>query len=453
VGLRFGAVDDFKAPVREALEAYAKHVHEKLVAAGHRVPPRAQRDGGWQAEGNDSFVYLPPDYTGTGVLVLAMDYHGTPEHRKCREALEKHPTIGPRLDTLVGSVWGLQRLDADQIPDRLLWTQLESASFDERAFAEEFEELYAWLVREHELFTVLAPLAGLDLERSPIPLGQTIEVDQLTDQEVGRCLEYGVLPGFRMGASMNVPLRAAVRIRDDFPILVGETDRPNDSASRIYQQWKSDVDSVLQALRLFKSGVVFAPGVVYFAESQDGQRSGPIAPVLPRPALSPTYRLVASEERPLRELWAALRSPHVQAKKRLGTALRRFALAGERRDPEDQIIDLMIAAEGLFLLPSERQESSYKISLRSAAFLGDAEPRSDVFGHMKTAYGARSTLAHGGELKPLKWADGTPAKLDEYADRVGGYLRLTVQRLIRAAANGDKLVTDDWDAFVLDRLR
>jgi hypothetical protein len=71
---------------------------------------------------------------------------------------------------------------------------------------------------------------------------------------------------------------------------------------------------------------------------------------------------------------------------------------------------------------------------------------------MKRAYDARSKLAHGATLKPLKLPDGTPATLAEYVEIVGGYMRTALRMLIEAAAEGEPSPLDDWDAFTFGRL-
>jgi hypothetical protein len=91
-------------------------------------------------------------------------------------------------------------------------------------------------------------------------------------------------------------------------------------------------------------------------------------------------------------------------------------------------------------------------ALRIAVYLADnARPGDVVFRHMKRGYGARSTLAHGGALKQLKFADETPARLEQYVGLISEYMRVALQRLVRSA-NGETLPTSRWDDYVLDAL-
>jgi hypothetical protein len=66
---------------------------------------------------------------------------------------------------------------------------------------------------------------------------------------------------------------------------------------------------------------------------------------------------IGTHRHALIELWRCLASPRVVKRKPLTTALRRLTFAGERSRPEDQIIDLMIASEAVFLA-GDQQESA-----------------------------------------------------------------------------------------------
>jgi hypothetical protein len=71
---------------------------------------------------------------------------------------------------------------------------------------------------------------------------------------------------------------------------------------------------------------------------------------------------------------------------------------------------------------------------------------------MKRGYNARSTLANGRHIDEHTFADGTPAILAEYVDRISDYMRVARQSLARSAANEESLPTSDWDRYVLDAL-
>jgi len=82
------------------------------------------------------------------------------------------------------------------------------------------------------------------------------------------------------------------------------------------------------------------------------------------------------------------------------TALRRFGYAAERTLPEEEIVDLMIAAESLFLSDigkRDRGELRHRLAMRAAALRGlTADERMQMSKVMRNAYDARSVIVHGG---------------------------------------------------------
>lgn len=84
--------------------------------------------------------------------------------------------------------------------------------------------------------------------------------------------------------------------------------------------------------------------------------------------------------------------------KALRIAVLRFDLAYRNEDPEERLIDYMIALEALYT--GDIQELAYKLALRAAFFLGKTkEDRNNIFYFLKKAYAVRSQIVHGQEPK------------------------------------------------------
>jgi hypothetical protein len=449
------------AELTAALRAYALRSLETLRVSEWTLPPIHLRDWGWQPREQSFFVYqssentpiplLPPD---AGLL------HGLPEFAACLEALRAHPVIGERLDTLVGSAISAARLEAEHIPDNVLYAMLRDQTdleFHEPSFDRAADELIAWLTRSESVHTTVAPLSGVIAESTPIVLEPGIEIDVMSDAEVIDCLTTGILGGVGSMGHSQVGPRIALRIRESLPLAIGDEhpDR-NDSQKpqAAWERWRALGEAVVFALRLLKSGIVSSPGFVSKGDAYRGMRGGSFTPsITPRHSVFESYRLNTSDSAALIALWSQMRSPRVRPSGPLDTAIRRFGFAGERARTEDQIIDLMIAAEALFLPGEDRGESAHKLSLRAGLLLGDGEHSAqDVATLMRRAYDARSRLAHGARLKPLKLPDGSPATLPEYVEIVGDYMRQALRQLIEAAAESRPSPVDDWDSFTFDRL-
>ena len=122
-------------------------------------------------------------------------------------------------------------------------------------------------------------------------------------------------------------------------------------------------------------------------------------------------------------------------------ALRWFGHSKERHREEDRAIDIMTAAEGLFL--DERQELGFRLSLRTAHYCSrSTTERGKVFDHIKAAYKVRSKLVHGDSSSDVrKETGGRP--LSKFTDQTESLLRGAI---VRALEHG---LPTDWDAVVL----
>jgi len=86
--------------------------------------------------------------------------------------------------------------------------------------------------------------------------------------------------------------------------------------------------------------------------------------------------------------------------KPIQTPLKRLQYAiFERRNPEDAIVDAIIAWEGMF---SEAFETTFKVTGSMAKFLRSGSKREELFGRLKKLYRLRSDLVHGGTSELLK---------------------------------------------------
>src|SRR5205085_8120094 len=117
-------------------------------------------------------------------------------------------------------------------------------------------------------------------------------------------------------------------------------------------------------------------------------------------------------------LWSKLQNPKV--KKTLNTAVRRFSYSCVRHDNEDKIVDLMIAAETLFLQGKSEGEKRFRLALRAAYFLGtDSDSRKQIYDRMRRAYDLRSKLVHGGSDPTLRQFNIELSEKDKLIDETG----------------------------------
>jgi Apea-like HEPN len=159
----------------------------------------------------------------------------------------------------------------------------------------------------------------------------------------------------------------------------------------------------------------------------------------------------------LQELWHHLsRRDLVQRHKGLALALRRLSYQAQRERPEDELLDTIIAAEGLYLTglgnESYRGELRYRLSLR-AALWADADQlglsKREVLKLMQSAYDVRSAIAHGGTPdRKLMKIQGNRVELPELVTKTKAVISAGCRKALAAAASGEGW-PPDWEALAL----
>lgn len=80
-------------------------------------------------------------------------------------------------------------------------------------------------------------------------------------------------------------------------------------------------------------------------------------------------------------------------------AFRRYSLSLEKKSPEDQLLDLWIALESLFVPDGKKGEITYKLRLRMAYYFGATfEERQNIAEFIKKSYNHRSEIVHSGKV-------------------------------------------------------
>lgn len=386
--------------------------------------------------------------------------HSIDEYHRLVSLLRAIPHIAQQLDRFVGTALGGGHIATDHVADYLLWRLPRISGglrFDEAEFTTLFHNFEADLQRTSFSFVLLAPLLGLKLESAPIRLDLDIEIDNMTDDEIVRCLTWGLLPdplGLRRMA--EVKSATAMRVRYQLEKRVGPHDRSQaEEALEIERAAIARGMAVLHALRVFKDGRVSIPGVLRF--SPHWPLEGRIRLQYSNPGPMPwsnKYDLPPKEADEFSAFWK--RFENATARGTLANAVRRFSYASDRDRDDDRLVDLMIAAESLFLAdagaPQERGELRYRLALRASFFIDSSEySRRAIFKHMRRAYDARSAIVHGGgepDRELLKSPTDAPLSLQDFTRVTGHLLRVALKKAIDIAdATGGFHI--DWDALII----
>ena len=286
-------------------------------------------------------------------------------------------------------------------------------------------------------------------------------LDRLTDDEVTRCYQTGVIqpisPQFPL---ISEEVAVGIRRTRFLPKLIrrgGEPQEPPENVdegsfgNRPLLRDHLVIDDVLSALRLFKHTQIRSAGFASWIDSSC-LNSGTSFQRLGQYPWSGKFELSEGEVPDFIELWHLLEQGSV----RFGFSIHRFNLAFERGLLADRIVDLVIAAESLFLGDlnvQDRGELRFRFALRAAKFIDHQNyGERDIFRVMRQAYDARSAIVHGGSPKETRLPDNQSATLPTFIDAIEELVRLGLRKALSMKEDGKKMrQAEYWDTLVFSK--
>lgn len=442
-----------KEYVRAAADFVARRVFDQVSADGERESSAM----------SEAFFY---EHLSSGRELAEL-----PEYVRCYKALIADQKVAGQLNVLVGAGSRLSRSPtAEQLMRNLL--SLGVRHGDYRYDPEYFEREYALFEEafygDDILYDVIAPLEYL-LIKGSVKLSDDLEISSLTEEDVD---PYGTskvkLDRYEGNKGKPCAVRSKFRARkiirrDDEQdtdevgsagrtAYYAEKRRASEEGRARQERLNERIEEVVNALRLFGVESVFHVVIIYRASKWFGHDlifTNPVRGWLP---------LIYDNDQDwlttFSQFWQGIQSEEVKRRKFIGIAMRRLGYAHERHRVEDRIIDLLIAAEALFLndtgSETYRGELQYRLAQRAGFLLGgDTAGRLKVYRHMKEAYKLRSKVVHGGNPGPVKLEDGKSVGMEEFVETTKVYLRLALRKIVDLAVQSQpsgELVK--WDEMI-----
>ena len=150
-------------------------------------------------------------------------------------------------------------------------------------------------------------------------------------------------------------------------------------------------------------------------------------------------------------LYHNLISLNPRTQEKLLIAIDRWVKSKTHQAPSDQIIDLAIAFEALYLPDSG--ESTFKLSARASWYLGDKKKhREDLLAVFKEFYKFRSAVVHGRKPKEEENVKikGEPIPIPEFITIVQNRCRESIEKIMNhCLKEGEFPDNDYWDSLIL----
>jgi hypothetical protein len=353
-------------------------------------------------------------------------------------AIKGDPAIGNRLDRTMGFD-SMGPVSADSALRAMVLDSVErvgSLTFDPSVFEDAFSRFQEQLASDVMPTRFLAPLDGFNTTADRIDLGDSLAIVRLSDDEKERLLAEG-----SFGFSYSRVLGVVNRITDfaletfDAPKKVFDQLPEYASGTSPREKVEGKFERVCDALRVFKAGRVtydYIRVIHDYWEPLLGyggylRRSG-------APNYGSPYDLRSDEIKSFTEFWRSYQMQDWKKLRQIGLAVRRLSFGYERTRPEDRLIDSLIGFEAL-LLSNERQELEYRLALRGAVLLGDSpDQRATIFAELRSAYGQRSNIVHGGSPDADVKIAGRPVPFDTFVSLVEDHLRAVIREFLERCA-------------------
>jgi Apea-like HEPN len=432
-------------PLRDALRAQTRRLLNELSRKGSIPVPETET---WERATNGEFRRKKSPSTDLGFLIfvsgLFEEIPQWPEYRSCCTIIADDGRLSQIVQSDTGAVFSLSTMGVAIAIGGRIYQQTRSFEYSDEQFQQLYSELERYIYRSADDFELIAPIAGLSLPHD-IELRPGITLRKLTDAEIADFLEKGLLVNSASRTTM-------VRVNTDHCVSIAEARPRWDGVApplkrlmEIAEDFEMRLETVFRALVIYKAGDLQQVDSVL---SSRGFFRG--IPHLKAAAHHKTFRgkyvLKDEDAGGLRELYANLvRSESRSRKTSLEVALRRFVYGYERIREEDAIVDLMIAAEAIFISEQDK-ELSYRLRLRAARFLSQDLPERQAINKLfKDAYHVRSAAVHGGNPEIPKKADGSTQTFAEFVQAFEECLRAALQQLIKLAADGsNQRFLVDW---------
>lgn len=456
--------ESISSPIERVLHDFVRDAVSRLLEVTKGFEAEFEDDYRWERGGDGHFRKRRRRMRTSWPMLIDDWLRSLPSYQTCVERLKSDPVVSPHLDCLVGHGMSARRLETDDILKSLVYGMLDDEgriAFSDERFQSKWRELTDLFVANCLPCKMVAPLPYLVAHALPLQLNDELVLDSFTEDEVTRCHQVGVVrPVSERFPLIYGEIAVGIRKTSFLPKLI-QRDRAqpvssdNGDEGRFGNRplFRDDlvVDDVLSALRLFKHCRIRAAGLARWTDSY-WLKDGTSFRILGQWPYGGKAELSEDEVPNFLELWRLLE----EGAGRFAFSVHRFNLAFDRGLLADRIVDLVIAAEALFLGDLDekyRGELRFRFALRAAKFIEHPSyGEHDIFRLMRQAYDVRSAIVHGRSPSETRLPDNPAANLPTFIEAIEELVRLGLRKALSMREDGRKLRQSEyWDTLIFSR--
>lgn len=385
-------------------------------------------------------------------LPLWQEAKKDPAYPECVRIMKSDPVISNHLDVLVGTSQQQSRHETDNYIANFFERVFEGqiADYSERfdSVYMEFESFFFSNDLENE---ILSPLVNFSINTEvEIDLGNGVKITPLPADL--RISFAEVMIGH--GPSILPLLRSSSLLQSKHCLystipekkLIGEQKTEELGKPGVsHFAARENLEHSLTYLRLFQKGEIGSALVLErrkrWSPAFSGITWGPGSSSPPM-TIGDIYEITGNQVDDLINhcRWC---HEHLQtAPREIGIAVRRFNFSYERANREDELIDMMISLESIFLT-GESGELGYRVAIRVAGLLGNtSKERQEIFAFISRAYKERNNIVHGRKAPEKVKVKGRAVIFNAFVSNVRDYLRRSIREVLHLGLYGNSLITE-----------
>lgn len=408
--------------LKEFSQAVAYLLIQKLtnITPPVRVVKKISIEGSGRASYYDQ---AEPDL-GRFYITIEKEILALPQTTKALEELQNDSSIAKHINQLIGfEGTGLFRLTADDCLRRFLFPMLNefnNLTWNEQIFEKYYLSFEDAFYSDVVQYRSIAPLENFSGDFDEVDLGNGLKIIKADKKCLEEIWERGEFNPF-IDRHNIWTVEYVIQLDYSVKKIIGEG-----NTTPIGSLVREQITDVVTALRVFKPGMTG----FNFIESVPLQSSVLIPGIESVGGLSTQpyrwdkYSLTHKETSQVAVFFKVYKEAKPSLPNYIIVAIKRLEYAYARLLPQDKLLDYMIAFEALFLKGDEEQELSYRLSLRSAYFIGSTtEERKSIFEFIKNAYRVRSKTVHGDRIQ-----DGGANK--EFVQQIEDKLRESIKKIL-----------------------
>jgi len=393
-----------------------------------------------------------------------------PEWLNLIQVAEKTPDIVKHLNKLVGSASSKRTMDLDQVTHMFLRKPEVTENGIEvelkpDSFAKDYANFEGFIVGDHFTAITVWPINGLRVEK-PLRINDHVLIRPLTDEEISDCIGSGIITvsqSYGLISDRESQYCGLIYTAKQQKII-GDAEASLDEFNKQEQEKAQLLEDVqIVAALLGITNMRFGGR----AEESQGwpagfhmYTTGSIYTISHVARFHPTV-IDYKQAKAFKRTWNLLFAVKRPADQSLYLATRRLAFSEDRIQEDDRLLDLMISAEALYLKdtgsPQDKGELKFRLALRAASWADPSKvgmTKPEVYKLMKSAYDARSAVAHGGmpDAKLLKHR-GQTLTLHEFNKLVESVVRQGILKAVKTTAKTkNKKFNPEWEDRLLKKL-